>query len=234
MKEYLDKVYFDDSISLPGSRGTGIQLGSHSVGPVTGTHEAAYGWRDITSEVSIRGVTATDPTFTQVDSSDFRFYRFAENKLVWFNYHVPHDLYVPPSGNASVFFHVHWFVDGSASPASGHVTWQWTYAYAKGFNQEAFDFSLANSPLTTANVVTATQATGVPYQHMVCETSEVEIPGLTEPDGIICVQLKRIANTTSPLDNLSSNPFMITADLHYRSTNVGTPGKAPNFYSAAY
>ena len=234
MKEYRDKTYFDDSISLPNEKGYGIQVGKHSSGPVTGTHEAAYGWRDITSDISVRGVPATDPSFTQVGSTAFRFYRFAIDKLVWINFHVPHDLYVPPTGNASVFFHTHWFVDDSASPASGTCTWEWTYAYAKGFNQEAFDFSLANSPLTTANVVTATQATGVPFQHMVTETAEVEIPGLTEPDGIICCSLKRISNGTSPLNELSSNPFVITTDLHYRSTNIGTAGKAPDFYAQAY
>jgi len=230
MKEFRNKTYFEDSISLPPGKGQGIQLGNFSDGPEVGTLKGSYGWRDITSDVSIRGVTATDPTFTQIGSTGFRFYRFAIGKFVWFNYHVPHDLYVPPSGNASVFFHTHWFVDDSASPTSGAVTWQWTYAYAKGFNQQAFDFSLANSPLTTANIVTATQDTGVPFQHMVTETTEVEIPGLTEPDGIICVQLARISNGTSPLNELSSNPFMITADLHYRSTNIGTANKAPSFY----
>lgn len=230
MKEFRDKTYFEDSISLPTAKGYGVQLANYTDGPEGGTYEANFGWRDITADVNIRGVSATDPTFTQVGSTAFRFYRFAVNKYTWFNYHVPHDLYVPPGGNASVFFHVHWFVDDSASPTSGHVTWQWTYAYAKGFNQQAFDFSLADSPLTTANVITATQDTGVPFQHMVCESAEVEIPGLTEPDGIVCVQLARITNTTSPLDSLSSAPFMITADLHYRSTNIGTKNKAPDFY----
>ena len=229
MKETGTHPYFDDSITLPTGRGYGISQGVFSEGPRPGTNESSFGWRDITAEVSIRGVTATDPTFTQVGSTAFRFYRFAIGKYVWFNYHIPHDVYVPPSGNGSVFFHAHWFTDDAAT---GNVTWQWTYAYAKGFNQEAFDFSLANSPQTTAKVITATQASGGAFKHMVTETAKVEIPGLTEPDGMICVQLQRISNGTSPLRELSSNPFLITADLHYRSTNIGTPQKAPDFYAS--
>jgi|GEM_PF-3999942 len=224
MKSTANKIYFEDSVSLPNDSGTGIQLGRFEDGPAPGGLLANFGWRDITSEVSTRGVVATDPTFTQVGSSEFRFYRFAINKLVWFNFHIPHD-YLPSS---PVHFHVHWFTDDAAT---GLVTWQWTYAYAKGFNQEAFDFALANSPRTTAKVITATQASGGAFKHMVAETAAVTIPGLTEPDGMICVQLKRISNGTSPLNELSSAPFMITSDVHYRSTNLATLNKAPNFYT---
>lgn len=225
MKSTGEKVYFEDSITLPNESGHGIRLGNFYNGaPVPGSYQNAFGWRDITAEVSIRGVTATDPTFTQVGSSAFRFYRFAIDKLVWFNFHIPHD-YLPGS---PVHFHVHWFTDDAAT---GNVTWQWTYAYAKGFEQEAFDFALANSPLTTANVITATAASAGAYVHNVTETEGVVIPGLTEPDGMICVQLKRISNGTSPLNELSSNPYMITSDIHYRSTNLATLQKSPNFYA---
>jgi len=65
---------------------------------------------------------------------------------------------------------------------------------------------------------------------MVTETAAVTIPGLSEPDGMICVQLQRVSNGTSPLNELSSNPFLITSDVHYQSTNIGTLGKAPSFY----
>jgi hypothetical protein len=224
MKSTGDKVYFQDSISLPNDSGTGILLGRFEDGPVQGALSSNFGWRDITSDVSIRGVSATDPTFTQVGSTAFRFYRFAIDKLVWFNFHVPHD-YVPSS---PIHFHVHWFTEDAAT---GFAKWQWTYAYAKGFNQEAFDFAMTNSPLTTANVVTATQASGGAMQHMIAETEAVTIPGLTEPDGMICVQLKRIAMATSPASELSSAPYMLTSDIHYRSTNLATLQKAPNFYA---
>ena len=146
MKEFRNKTYFEDSISLPPGKSQGIQLGNYSDGPELGTREESYGWRDITSDISVRGVVASDPTFTQVGSTAFRFYRFAIGKFVWLNFHVPHDLYVPPSGNASVFFHVHWFVDDSASPTSGAVTWQWTFAYARGFNQDPVSYTHLTLP----------------------------------------------------------------------------------------
>jgi len=222
MKSTGEKIFFEDSITLPNTAGYGIRVGNFDNGAVPGPYMNAFGWRDITAEVSIRGVSATDPTFTQVGSSAFRFYRFAIDKLVWFNFHIPHD-YLPSS---PIHFHVHWFTDDAAT---GSAKWQWTYAYAKGFNQEAFDFALANSPLTTAKVITATQASGGAFKHMVAETEAVTIPGLTEPDGMICVQLRRIS--ASPLDELSSAPFMITSDIHYRSTNLATLQKSPNFYA---
>jgi hypothetical protein len=230
MKEYRDKVYFDDSISLPNESGRGIQLGLHSAGPRTGTNISGFGWRDITVQVIARGVGATDPTWAQIDSTDFWAYKFAVNDKVWAAAHIPHD-YLPSS---PIHFHAHWLIDASASPYSTNaVTWEWTYAFAKGFDQEAFDFGLANSPQTTAKVVTASEAAGVPYQHMVTETSAVTIPGLTEPDGIIYFQLRRVNNTSSPIANQSAGVFLMTSDIHYRSTNLSTAGKAPDFYAAS-
>jgi len=234
MKEFRNKTYFEDSIALPTESGRGIQLGSYANGPEVGTNSSEFGWRDLTSDASVLALSTAspfqDPTFTQIGTTGFWFYRFTIGDHTWFNYKIPHDIYIPPSGAATIHFHAHWLVDDSASPYSGACTWQWTYAFAKGFNQEAFDFSLANSPQTTAKIITATQDSGIPFQHMVVETAAVTIPGLSEPDGFICVQLERISNGTSPLDELSSEPFLIAAGVHYQSTNIATIGKEPSFY----
>ena len=234
MKEFRNKTYFEDSIALPTESGRGIQLGSYSNGPEVGTNSSEFGWRDIMSGPSIPAGTTSptlDPTVTQIGTTGFWFPRFTIGDHTWFNYKIPHDIYIPPSGAATIHFHAHWLVDDSASPYSGSCTWQWTYAFAKGFDQEAFDFSLATSPQTTAKIITVTQASGIPFQHMVAETAAVTIPGLSEPDGIICAQLERVSNGTSPLGELSSEPFMIAAGVHYQSTNLATIGKAPSFYA---
>jgi len=113
---------------------------------------------------------------------------------------------------------------GATDPTWAQVDSTSMYAYK-------FDFGLANSPLTTANTVTATQAAGAPYTHMVTETSAVTIPGLTEPDGMIYFRLRRISNTTSPVADQAAGVFLVTSDLHYQSTNMATKQRSPNFYA---
>jgi len=174
-----------------------------------------FGWRDITGEVLTRGVGATDPAWAQIGSGPFSAYQFALNDVCWMSYHVPHDI-VP---NSVIHFHAHWLPDGTnAQP----VKWQWDYTYARGFNQEAFD--------AAGDQITAEEAAGgVAYQHMVTETLGVKLDTLNEPDGIIYVKLTRIANGAT--DNTDAI-FLLTADVHYQSTDQSTFGKAPNFYGA--
>ena len=173
-----------------------------------------FGWRDITSEITTRGVGATDPVWTQVGTTAFSAYAFAVNDVCWINFHVPHDI-VP---NGLIHFHTHWFTDGTNTAI---VKWQFDYCYARGFNQDAFNVA---SPVT----ITAEQAgPGVAYQHMVTESTGQQIADLDEPDGIIQCKVTRLTNGT--VDN-TDNIFLLTADLHYQSTNQGTYNKAPNFY----
>jgi hypothetical protein len=199
-------------VSLPNDgKGPGQILGSARY---TYPDVDDFGWRDITSEVRTRGVGATDPAWTQIGSSAFYAYAFALNDVSWHTFHVPHDI-VP---NSQVFFHVHWLASGTDANT---VKWQFEHCYAKGFNQAAFDVA---SP-TTVNAEQA--AAGVAYQHMVTETVGQTIDGLTEPDGLIQVKITRVTNGGT--DN-ANTIFMLTADVHYQSTNSGTYGKAPDFY----
>lgn len=176
-----------------------------------------FGWRDITGNVFVRGVAATDPAWAQIGSSPFYAYKFDIGDKVWFSYHVPHDI-VP---NQPIFFHAHWISDGTSTNA---VTWQWQYMYAKGFDQA--NYAVAGTTITAEQA-----ASGTAYRHMVTETDEVSISGLSEPDGIIYVCLTRVANTTSPQSNNANGIFLLTADIHYQSTDACTANKAPNFYS---
>ena len=195
-----------DSLVLADTSGEGIRLGDADT--------SSFGWRDITSSIEVRGVAATDPSWEQVDATGFYAYNFGVGDKVWMTYHIPHDI-VP---NADIHLHAHWFPDGTnANP----VKWQFTYAYAKGFNQQAF-------PLGSPTVVTVEQASPeVQYQHMVAETVAQTVAGLSEPDGMIHVIIERITNgATENTDGI----FMLTSDIHYQSTNMTTINKAPNFY----
>ena len=172
-----------------------------------------FGWRDITAQVTIRGVGATDPDWVQIGPSPFFAYRFAVGDMAWFAFHVPHDI-VP---GADIHLHAHWIADGTNAAV---VRWEWTYTYAKGFNQGNFN--------ATGTVVEAEQAAaGTAYRHMVTETAAIAIPGLTEPDGIIYVRLRRVTNGGT--DN-ADGIFLLTSDVHYQTTDAATIGKAPNFY----
>lgn len=222
MKSEGKKVFFEESVTLPKDSGYGVKLGDFR-------GEESFPWQDITAPIEIRGVAATDPSWARIGSTSFWAYKFAIADYVWQVFHVPHDI-VPGS---DIHFHVHWLPATQTSPLdTGFVTWEFEYAYAKGFNQGAFDFAHASSPQVNSGTVYATdQLPSVQYQHMVSETAAVSIPGMTEPDGLIYTRLGRVNNQTSPLNNATQDIFVLTADIHYQSTGVGTKGKAPNFYS---
>jgi len=138
-----EKAFFGDSVVVPNESGKGLKVG--------GIYDfEAWGWRDITSPIEVRGVAATDPAWAQVGSTDFYAYQFGIGDYVWQTAHIPHDI-VP---GTPVHFHVHWFPGTVSSPMDlGAVTWEFEYAYAKGFDQQAFDFAHATSPLTNSGTV---------------------------------------------------------------------------------
>jgi len=222
MKESSLKTFFDDEIVLLPESGTGIQFGEYGRVPPT------FGWRDITAPIEVRGVAATDPDWTRVGSTAFYAYKFVVGDYVWQQFHIPHDI-VPGS---QIHFHVHWFPGTLSSPVvNNYVTWQFAYAYAKGFNQANYDFAMTESPLTNAGIVYATDRCPTTlYRSMVTETAAVTLPGLTEPDGLIHVRVGRVNNLTSPIANSTESIFVSTTDVHYQSTNLSTVGKAPGFY----
>jgi len=221
-KFYGTKAHSEDTIVLPNDSGKGLQVGRFA-------EDSDWGWRDITSPIEVRGVAATDPAWAQVGSTDFYAYQFGVGDYVWQTAHIPHDI-VP---GTPVHFHVHWFPGTVSSPMDTNaVTWEFEYAYAKGFDQQAFDFAHATSPLTNSGTVYATSASpGTLYQHVVTETAAVIIPDLTEPDGLIHYRVGRINNQTSPVANNAEEIFVLTTDIHYQSTNMATKQKAPNFYA---
>ena len=174
---------------------------------------ATYGWRDIIGQLEVKGVGIADPEWTKMGASVFYAYRFIPNKEVWITYHIPHD-YVPGS---PVFFHTHWTQDGTCTLT---VAWQYSFTFAKGFDQESFDMA--------GRTATSVQAgPGVAWRHMVSETDPITLTGI-EVDSIVLVHLKRISHAGA---SNSDNIFVMTADIHYQSNNMATKNKAPNFYT---
>jgi hypothetical protein len=176
--------------------------------------EGANGWRDITSQITVRGVGANNPNWANIGGS-FYGYNFDLTDEAFFSFHVPHD-YQP---GTDIHLHTHWLC--KSTDTTNTVKWQFDYMYALGFDQEAYS--------TTGTTVYAEQASGAQLQHMIAESAAISIPTLTEPDGIIYVRVARIANGATDVAN--GQIFMLTSDVHYLSDSRATPGKAPDFYS---
>jgi hypothetical protein len=182
--------------------GQGVRLGDYI--------ENHFGWRDITGQVVQRGVGANDPSWAQIGSGPFYAYKFAVNDEVWMTYHVPHDLVVAP-----VHWHCHWTpVGASLEP----VKWEVTYTNARGFGIGTFD--------ENGTTVTAEEAPPATLAHMVTETAGIDMVSI-EVDSLILARIRRLTNSAT--EN-TSDIFMLTADIHYQSSNLATRNKAPNFY----
>lgn len=171
-----------------------------------------FPWRDITSEVLTRGLGATDPDWAVIGATPFSGYKFAINDTCWMSFHIPHDYVF----GTDIYLHTHWLPDGTNTAS---VKWQYVWAYANGHNQAAFDF-------TGSTEYSEQSPPGTAYQHMVSETPAITVSGM-EPDGILYVNITRITNGGT--DN-TDNIFVLTNDVHYQSTNIGTKNRSPSFY----
>jgi len=193
-------------LTLPKAAGSGIKV--DELAP-------AYGWRDLTAPVDVRGVGANDPTFAVYTGTTMRAYQFSATTMqeAFFVFHVPHD-WVP---GTDIYFHAHWS-NAATAPNTGNVVWKFDYTFAKGFGQEAFP------AVQTVEVIAPCPA--VRYTHNVSETTAVTISTM-EVDGLIMVRGYRDA--ANALDTCTDAVFLHTMDIHYQSTNMATKNKAPNF-----
>ena len=175
------------------------------------------GWRDMLGQAvsPVSGVVV--PIWTQIGSSPFYAYAYQLNDTQWFFYHIQHD-YTP---GTSIYLHSHWLTDGTSTAT---VKWEFTWTFAKGFNQGAGSTYNITGPTVTVEEA----ASGTAYQHM---TSEIATPisdSDFEVDGILMVRLRRITNGGT--DN-ANTVFLTMADCHYQSNTFNTKNRTPNFYT---
>lgn len=174
-------------------------------------------WKDLLAPIATAKLPSVSaPTWTAFQpggGGNLYQYAFAVGDMVFLTYHVNHDM----AQTGLLYPHMHWTTDGTDT---GNVQWKFEYSYAKGHNQEAF----TNSSSTIITVEEA--ATGIPYQHMVTEDT-VGIP-VFEPDTLIICAVSRIAASS---DENTDTVFGLSLDAHYPATYVGTPQRAPNFYT---
>lgn len=209
-----------DGVTRPKTKGWGVKVDLAA---------PTFPWRDLEGDVTPRA-SAPNAATLEIYQGNIREWAFAVNDVSDNRFHLPHD-YLPGS---DLFFHIHWSHIGTA--ISGNIGFTVYHSYAKGHNQAAFpaEKTLVMS-LSTPNIATIPQ-----YRHFITEAqlsaaapsaSQID-SALLEVDGLL---LCNVALTTAPtitgsLGNIN-RPFIHRIDIHYQSTEIGTKGKAPDFWT---
>lgn len=181
---------------------------------------AGFGWQDILGYVQPRPSGGTVPTFQQIDTGlAFFGLKFDVGDETWITYHLPHD-YIP---NTDIYIHAHWIANPNGSNRTQPVKWEFSWAYASGYDVAQFN-------LTTPTIVTATTTpVATAYRHYISEVSLGAGSGVgMEVDGLIFMRVRRVTNGGT--DN-GGGIYLLLADCHYRSHGLPTKNRNPDFYT---
>lgn len=188
-----------------------------ATGPLTSFVGQDGGWRDMVGQIVTPTSGPTIPVWTIINAGPYFAYLFQLNDAVQLVFHLQHDY----SPGTNLFLHAHWITNGTSVEP---VRWEFTYSFARGFNQGA-----SSTFNTVGTVVTAEQAaSGVAYRHMVTEIAAGILGADLEVDGLLLVRIRRVTNGAT--DNPNS-VFLLTADAHYQTITNATKNKAPNLYT---
>lgn len=206
-----------DDILLDSSGAVTAISGATNIDTTTnGTYTIAggAGWRDITSDINVKGTGANNPAWTTFING-ISTYAFSATVMqeCWLVFHVDHD-YKPGTG---IYLHTHWSTTGTNT---GVCRWGFEYTIAKGHNQSNYG--------ATTTVYAEQAYQGTAYRHMVTETAEITSAEL-EVDCLILVRVFRDAAHVN--DTLTSVAHLFTSDIHYQADRFATKNKAPNFYT---
>lgn len=175
----------------------------------------AAGWSDLISPLSPVGVPeGFAPTYQPFGPSGlrrelaFNVGDYAYSRAM----HVNHD--VKPGGMA--FPHVHWSTNGTSTLP---VRWEMQISRALGHNQAYFS--------AETSVFVEQSSNGGAWRHLVSEVTEADALILTEPDELLLVTVRRVAN--GGVEN-PDMVFGLLMDFHYESDRLSTPQRAPDFY----
>jgi hypothetical protein len=104
--------------------------------------------------------------------------------------------------------------------------------YSKGHGQSAF-----HAEKSLVQTVGSLSITNTPTMSHRLDEIQFSTPGgsssqidttLLEPDGLILLHFN--VPTIPTITGGAAKPFIHYVDCHYMSSNIGTKGKAPNFY----
>lgn len=178
----------------------------------------AYGWRDLTSAITVRGNGSANPSWSTFRNGISAYeFQTGRREEFWLTFHIDHDYAM----GTKVFPHVHWSTN---STATGTVRWGIEYTVAKGHAQSSGSIFGPTSIIYADTVVSS----GDQYKHFVTEISEANaIPAtLLEPDSLILVRFFR----DGVGDSFPGSIHGFTADVHYQVARIATKNKSPNFF----
>jgi hypothetical protein len=181
------------------------------------------GWFDIIGQIVPAPLGPNNPTWTILTAgSPFYGWAFGVGDFINLIFHIPH-AYASNEGTAPtpIFLHAHWLTDGTSTAS---VKWEFSYSFARGFNQGA-----SSTFNTTGTVVTAEEAaSGTAFQHMVTEIADGISNANFEVDGLLLVRLRRVTNGGTDNPN---TVFLLMSDAHVQVDTFATKDRAPNFYT---
>lgn len=174
---------------------------------------APNGWRDLVGQIG----PGTGASMLQVGGSDFQAFQFDIGEFFFNFYHINHDYKL----GSPIYLHVHWLTDGTSVEPVG---WKFQYVYAKGHNQQNYDFGSGGG--TEVTLLDTPQ--GTPFRHLLTEMVTPISNSDFEPDGILWVKITRVTN--GAIDN-TDQVFALTADCHYQTDSIASKNRKPNFYA---
>lgn len=202
-----------------------------------GLDDPTYAWQDLIGSVRPDPERQNAPDL-EIYNGSIRAYAFSGGTISTgdkadIEYHVPHDYAV----GTDLYIHVHW--SHTCATISDDIEFRLEYTYAKRTYEPMTAFS---TPQNQSISVTGLDITNYPkFCHAVNEiqmsksgggigylnTDDIEI------DGIILANLTQIVTPTlgSPEGSSVAEPYILTVDIHYQSTGVGTKSSGPDYYT---
>jgi hypothetical protein len=187
-------------------------------------HGLPVTWNDALGPAYAGGSGAAAPSYTTnfiaatgaggADANELRLPTFtaSQNDRVYFTTQIPHDIYIPPTGNVLIAPHVHWTFN--AEPTTGRtVIWELNYVFAKypARFPEAATAALAETYTTTAAAEIRL--------HLISSFPMISIPGADCGPSMIFVAALKL-KSTSTVD--AGAVGLLSFDWHYRINSVGT------------
>jgi hypothetical protein len=176
------------------------------------------GWLDILGVREARPSGATIPVVAQVGATGIWLPQWAIGDIDFYRFHIPHGI----DPTAGCYLHMHYFTEGTQT---NFVKWQFRYAYAHGYGRGRFNLA----SLTTVSIEQQVELFGGGSEtHMIAEIASPILAGSAEIDGMLLVEVSRIAAagaaTTNPV-------FGLGADIHAKADRLTTLNKNYPFYT---
>ena len=200
------------------------------IGIKVDTTTPTFPWGDIIGAIEPDSAHPSTTPEKVVFYGNIKAYQFSDGEQADLVFHMPHD-YAP---GTDLFIHAHWSHNGTG--ISGDNTLIYRCTYAKRSYTPGTPFV---SEVSLNTVVTSLGITNYPqYGHFVDESqlsSSGGVGGLLdtdtiEVDGLIMINFEQgaLPTITGGGDN---EPFILTIDIHYQSTGIGTKSSIPDYYT---